>query len=126
MYLASLVAQTVNNMPAMQEIQVQSLAQEDPLEKSGNPLQYSCLENPMDRGVWWVTVQGLTKSWTCLLSLAEVRRIGKGKILYIWSNKEDRKFNGIQEICEREGQLTNTDALLPKCRTVIRTKLPSQ
>ena len=30
----------------------------------GNPLQYSCLENPMDRGVWWATVHGVSKSWT--------------------------------------------------------------
>ena len=30
----------------------------------GNPLQYSCLENPMDRGVWWVTVHRVTKSRT--------------------------------------------------------------
>ena len=29
---------------------------------SGNPLQYSCLENPMDRGAWWATVHGVTKS----------------------------------------------------------------
>ena len=27
----------------------------------GNPLQYSCLENPMDRGAWWVTVHGVTE-----------------------------------------------------------------
>ena len=27
----------------------------------GNPLQYSCLENPMDRGAWWSTVHGFTK-----------------------------------------------------------------
>ena len=27
----------------------------------GNPLQYSCLENPMDRGAWWVTEHGVTK-----------------------------------------------------------------
>ena len=31
-----------------------------------NPLQYSCLENPMDRGAWQVTVHGVTKSWTQL------------------------------------------------------------
>jgi len=31
-----------------------------------NPLQYSCLENPMDRGAWQVMVQGVTKSWTLL------------------------------------------------------------
>ena len=33
-------------------------------EGNGNPLQYSCLENPMDRGAWWATVNGVTKSWT--------------------------------------------------------------
>ena len=33
-----------------------------PGEGNGNPLQYSCLKNSMDRGVWWVTVQGVTKS----------------------------------------------------------------
>ena len=32
----------------------------------GNPLQYSCLENPMDRGTWWVTVQRVAKSQTQL------------------------------------------------------------
>ena len=30
----------------------------------GNPFQYSCLENPMDRGAWRATVRGVTKSWT--------------------------------------------------------------
>ena len=30
------------------------------------PLQYSCLENPTDRGAWWATVHGVTKSWTRL------------------------------------------------------------
>ena len=29
-----------------------------PGERNGNPLQYSCLENPMDRGAWWATVHG--------------------------------------------------------------------
>ena len=33
-------------------------------EGNGNPLQYSCLENTMDRGAWKVTVQGVTKSQT--------------------------------------------------------------
>ena len=32
-----------------------------PVEGNGNLLQYSCLENPMDRGVWWATVHGITK-----------------------------------------------------------------
>ena len=35
-----------------------------PEEGNGYPLQYACLENPMDRGAWWVTVHGVTKSWT--------------------------------------------------------------
>ena len=35
-------------------------------EGNGNPLQYCCLENPMDRGVWWATVHGVTKSRTQL------------------------------------------------------------
>ena len=33
-----------------------------PEEGNGYPLQYSCLENPMDRGAWWATVHGVTKS----------------------------------------------------------------
>ena len=32
-----------------------------PGEGNGNPLQYSCLENPMDRGVWWARIQVVTK-----------------------------------------------------------------
>ena len=32
-------------------------------EGNGNPLQYSCLENPMDGGAWWAAVHGFTKNW---------------------------------------------------------------
>ena len=35
-------------------------------EENGSPLQYSCLENPMDRGAWWATVNGVAKTWTRL------------------------------------------------------------
>ena len=38
-------------------------------EGNGNPLQYSCLENPMDRGAWWATVHGVAKSRTQLSEL---------------------------------------------------------
>ena len=34
-----------------------------PGEGYGNPLEYSCLENPMDRGAWWATGHGVTESW---------------------------------------------------------------
>ena len=37
-----------------------------PGERNGNPLQYYCLENPMDRGAWKATVHGVAKGWTCL------------------------------------------------------------
>ena len=37
---------------------------------NGKPLQYSCLENPMDRGAWWATVHRVAQSWTRLNDLA--------------------------------------------------------
>ena len=37
-----------------------------PGERNGNPLQYSCLENSMDRGAWWATVHGVAKGQTRL------------------------------------------------------------
>ena len=47
----------VKNQPAMQET---------PGEGNDNPLQYSCLENSMDRGAWWAKVHGVEKSRTRL------------------------------------------------------------
>ena len=35
-------------------------------EGNGTPLQYSCLENPMDEGAWWAAVHAVAKSWTRL------------------------------------------------------------
>ena len=53
------------NLPAVQETQVRSLGLgRSPGEGNGNPLQYSCLENSMDRGAWRATVHGVAKSWT--------------------------------------------------------------
>ena len=91
---ASLVAQLVKNPPAMQETWVWSLVWEDqgfpgglagkastcnegdlgstpgsgrsPGEENGTPLQYSCLENPMDGGAWEAAVHGVVKSRTWL------------------------------------------------------------
>ena len=40
-----------------------------PGEGNGNPLQYSCLENPMDRGAWWATLHGVAPSQTQLSEL---------------------------------------------------------
>ena len=66
------MAQQVKNLPAVQgtqEMQLQSLGQEEPLgEENGNPLQYSCLKNPMNRGPWRAPVQRVAKVMTELLS----------------------------------------------------------
>ena len=58
MHRVSVVAQTVKNVPAMQEAQVQPLGWED---LQDNPLQYSCLENSMVRRAWWARVHGVAK-----------------------------------------------------------------
>ena len=62
------MAQTVKNPPTMQETWVQSLGQEDLLERemATHPIQNSCLENSMDSGAWQITLHGVAKSWTQL------------------------------------------------------------
>ena len=51
--------------PSCEETQVQSLSQDDaPGGGNCNPLQYSCLENPVNRGAWWATVDGVIKGQT--------------------------------------------------------------
>ena len=67
---ASQVALVVKNPPANTgdgRDAVRSLGWEDPPgEGNGNPLEYSCLENSMDRGAWWTIVHKITKSQTQL------------------------------------------------------------
>ena len=66
-FWVSLVAQTVKNLPAVQETWVRSLGWEDPLEKGTAPhSSISGLENSMDRGTWQATVHGIAKSHTLL------------------------------------------------------------
>ena len=64
----SLVVQMVKNLPATQEAPGSSLGLgRSPGEgREGYPLQYSCLENTMDRGAWQATVHGIAKSETQL------------------------------------------------------------
>ena len=60
---ADLVAQTIKNLPAKQETQVQFLGQgRSSGEGNGYSLQYSCLENSMDRGAWRATVHEVAKN----------------------------------------------------------------
>ena len=62
---ASLVAWWKRTCLPVQEMWVRSLGWEDPLEKeTDNPLQYSCLGNPMDREVWWAIVYRVTRMGT--------------------------------------------------------------
>ena len=65
----------VKNLPAMQETQVRSLGWEDPVDGNDYPLQYSCLENLMDRGAWWDIAHGISKSWT---QLSDCYQLEKG------------------------------------------------
>ena len=61
-----MVAQMVKKkLPAMWETQIRSLGREDsPGEENGCSLQYSCLDNPMDRGAWQGATYRVAKSWT--------------------------------------------------------------
>ena len=62
MYRASLVVQMVKNLPAYAgDLGSIPGSGRSPGEGNGNPLQYSCLENPMDRGAWWATVHGVAE-----------------------------------------------------------------
>ena len=64
-FRASLVPQTVKNLPVVWEDPGSIPGSgRPPGEGNGYPLQYSCLENPKDRGTWWATVHGVTKSRT--------------------------------------------------------------
>ena len=63
---ASQVALLLKNPPAntgdVREVGMIPRLGKYPGEGNGNPLQDSCLESPMDRGAWWATVHGVTKS----------------------------------------------------------------
>ena len=57
----------VNNLPASASVREAGLIcglERSPGKGNSNPLQCSCLENPMDRGAWWATVPGVGKSRT--------------------------------------------------------------
>ena len=62
---ASLVAQRVKKYACNSREWILSLGWEDPPgDGTGNPLEYSSLENSVDRGAWWVKVHGVSKSCT--------------------------------------------------------------
>ena len=82
-----------------------------PGEGHGNPLQYSCLENSMDRGTWWVTVHGMAKSQVTQHACTIMKKTGflreKVELLYNktgreWSVAYDSERSVIPLIEERE------------------------
>ena len=97
----SLVARLVKNLPAMQETQVWSW------RWNSYPLWYSCLENPMDRGVWRATVQGVTKGQTRLsdrahthISLSETAmRSNTHPCITLSKTKQKKSFDS--HVCQR-------------------------
>ena len=72
------MAQTVKNLPAMQETQVRSLGWEDTLEKG--IVQYSCLENSMTREAWRAIVYGVTKE----MDMSEQKYFHKGLSISVY------------------------------------------
>ena len=95
-YIGPLVAQMVKHL----SISVGDLgsipgSERFPGEGNGNPLQYSCLGNPVDRGGWWATVQGVTHSQTRLSDCAyndagKGHRVCKNPAQRVAGQKRDR------------------------------------
>ena len=76
------MAQTVKNLSAIEETGVRSLGQViNPGERNGYPLQYSYLQNPMDRGAWRATVHGIIKESDMTWQLTN-NKIPDSKISY--------------------------------------------
>ena len=61
-----------------------------PEEGNGNPLQYSCLGNPMDRGTWWATVHGVAKSRTRLSDFTFTFKLKEEGIIENASRRRER------------------------------------
>ena len=85
----------------------------------GSPLQYSCLENPMDRGAWRAAVHRVTKSQTRLLRLSTHRHsafpivLSKQQLLLLCSrNADDNSCN-----LKHEAEILNPEVRKEKCRS---------
>ena len=85
-FVSSLVTQSVKRLPAMWETQgsVPGLGR-SPGGGNGHPLQYSCLEKPMDGGAWWATVHEVTEIWTGL-SDRHFLRVSVSVGWKVWAN----------------------------------------
>ena len=91
----------------------------------GNPFQYSCLENPMDRGVWWATVHSVAKSRTRLRQFSTALQPASyhRAILFFTVKREQErtlKLGYLQRVDGRGGLVNNPSILGEK------TELPCQ
>ena len=80
-----------------------------PGEGNGIPLQYSCLENPMDRVAWCVTVHRVAKSW------AQLQQLSRHTCIYLYEKAQKKTLN-------KYLLLINT-YLITCCRSFIRLKV---
>ena len=68
-----------------------------PGEGNGNPLQYSCLENPVDGGAWWATVHEVTKSWKGLSDFTLL--LGRKAMTNLDSILKSRDITLLTKVC---------------------------
>ena len=104
----SLVAQMVKNLPVsargIRDLSSIPGSGRFPGEGNGNPLHYSCLENPMDGGVWWAAVHGVAKSQIRLSDFTFTFHFGES----------EKEFHGQRNLARyslcghKESDLTNT------------------
>ena len=86
----------VKNSPAnAEDVGLIPRSRSSPGEGNGNPFQYSCLENPMNRGVWWATVYGVAKELNMSYRLNK-QKTNKKMTLHITAPQNSMIIDGYQ------------------------------
>ena len=123
---ASQVALVVKNLPAnagdTEDMNSTPVSERSPGEENSNPLQYSCPENPMDRGAWRVTVYRGAKSQTRLKLLSKVnqwegRVEGISSLVYRWLVKVHSSEGGRETVLTKGSSMTKSKK--PTCLKMI-------
>ena len=117
-------------MQEMQEMPIQFLGSgRSPGGGRGNPLQCSCLENPMDRGAWWATVHGTAQTQTRLKRLSSSSSSSsRSKLCVMTGNVRERKFaptNTVKKLEEEADIITKTSVInrmTSSCGNHLRAK----